>query len=190
MKVFFCTACEAGLVFGDQRCDHCGEIVGTPQSLNAAEALSPTRLARIGAFFESQAGLSLTTLLIFLGLGIALVPVGWNYERLQAQTQVSSQVASRPAPDIRSSAGENASSRPDPVAPCHPLLVFFSETAMVGEVAYLLDKLGTSIAFGPDKNGAYQLAVSEKAAPGVAELLGREEDTVEGVFIKPRCGRP
>ena len=75
MKVFFCTACEAGLVFGDQRCDHCGEILGAAQSPQTASGSPPTRLARIGTFFESQAGLSLTTLLIFLGLGIALVPV-------------------------------------------------------------------------------------------------------------------
>ena len=185
MKVFFCTACEAGLVFGDQRCDHCGEMVGPPQSLDAPETPAPTRLARIGAFFESQAGLSLTALVVFLGLGIALAPVSWNYAHLQAQPRPASQ----PATDMRSGAGGSASARPDQSAPCHPLQVFFSETAMVCEVAYLLDKLGTSIAFGPDKNGAYQLAVSEKAAPAVAELLGQEEDTVEGVFIKPRCGR-
>jgi hypothetical protein len=55
MKVFFCTACEAGLVFGDRRCEHCGELVGTPQSLQAADMPVPTRLARVGAFFESQA---------------------------------------------------------------------------------------------------------------------------------------
>ena len=66
MKVFFCTACEAGLVFGDQRCDHCGEILGAAQSPQAASGSPPPRLARIGTFFESQAGLSLTTLLVFL----------------------------------------------------------------------------------------------------------------------------
>jgi hypothetical protein len=175
MKVFFCTACEAGLVFGDRRCEHCGELVGTPQSLQAADMPVPTRLARVGAFFESQAGLSLATLVVFLGLGIALVPVGWNYERLQART---------PAADLR------AGLQPDSTAPCHPLQVFFAETAMIGEVAELLRRLGTSIAFGPDKNGAYELAVSEKAAPAVAEFLNKAEDTVDGVFVKPQCGRP
>jgi hypothetical protein len=175
MKVFFCTACEAGLVFGDRRCEHCGELAGTPQLLQAADLPARTHLARVGAFFESQAGLSLATLVVFLGLGIALVPVGWNYERLQTRT---------PAADLR------ASLQPDPTAPCHPLQVFFAETAMVGEVAELLHRLGTSIAFGPDKNGAYELAVSEKAAPAVAELLNKAEDTVDGVFVKPRCGRP
>jgi hypothetical protein len=186
MKVFFCTACEAGLLFGHQCCEHCGEIVGTPQSLDAAETPAPTRLARIGAFFESQTGLSLTTLAVLLGLGIALVPVGWSYANLESQTRLARQ----PAADMRSVAGDSASARAGQSAPCHPLTVFFAETAMVGEVAYLMNKLGTSIAFGPDKNGAYQLTVSEKEAPTVADLLGQEEDTVEGVFIKPRCGRP
>jgi hypothetical protein len=176
MKVFFCTACEAGLVFGDRRCEHCGELAGTPQSLQAPPTTASTRLARVGAFFESQAGLSLATLVVFLGLGIALVPVGWNYERLQARTS---------AADLRASLQQ-----PDPTEPCHPLQVFFAETAMVGEVAELLRRLGTSIAYGPDKNGAYELAVSEKAAPAVAELLNKAEDTVDGVFVKPRCGRP
>jgi hypothetical protein len=83
MEIFFCTACEAGLLFGDRRCDHCGGIVGTSRSPNGAEKPLPTRRARVRAFFESQAGLSLTTLVVFLGLGIAMVPMGRNPAHLQ-----------------------------------------------------------------------------------------------------------
>jgi hypothetical protein len=173
MKVFFCTACEAGLVFGDRRCEHCGELAGTPQSLHAAPTAAPTRLARIGAFFESQAGLSLATLMVFLGLGIALVPVGWTYARMQ---QIN-------APAVGSAAN------PTTVAPvsCSGLKVFFAEMATVGEVTTLLDQLDIWLVSGPDSGGAFHLSAPAQTLPAMAASLGKAEDTVAGVFIEPRC---
>lgn len=173
MKVFFCTACEAGLVFGDQRCEHCGERVGIPQSLRAAPAPAPTRLARLGAIFESQAGLSLATLLIFLGLGIALVPVSWTYARMQQMHA--------PAP--------GAGAKPTAESPvrCSGLKVFFAEMATVGEVMALLDQLDVGLVSGPDPGGAFHLAAPAKTLPTVAASLGEAADTVAGVFIEPRC---
>lgn len=173
MKVFFCTACEAGLVFGDQRCDHCGEIFGAAQSPQTASGSPPTRLARIGAFFESQAVLSLTTLLIFLGLGIALVPVSCTYARMQ-QVHV-------PAP--------GAGAKPATGAPvkCGGLKVFFAEMATVGEVMTLLNQRDIGLVAGPDPGGAFHLSAPAQTLPAVAASLGQAEDTVAGVFIEPRC---
>ena len=179
MKVFFCTACEAGLVFGDQRCDHCGEILGAAQSPQAASGSPPTRLARIGTFFESQAGLSLTTLLVFLGLGIALVPVSCTYARMQ-QVQVRVPVPV-PAP--------GAGAKPAAGAPvkCSGLKVFFAEMATVGEVMTLLDQLDVGLVSGPNPAGAFHLAAPAQTLPAVAASLGQAEDTVAGVFIEPQC---
>ena len=179
MQVFFCTACEAGLVFGDQRCDHCGEILGAAQSPQTASGSPPTRLARIGTFFESQAGLSLTTLLIFLGLGIALVPVSCTYARMQ-QVQVRVPVPV-PAP--------GAGAKPAAGAPvkCSGLKVFFAEMATVGEVMTLLDPLDVGLVSGPDPAGAFRLSAPAQTLPAVAASLGQAEDTVAGVFIEPQC---
>lgn len=174
MKVFFCTACEAGLVFGDQRCDYCGEIAGASQSLFVAEAATPTRLARIGAFFESQAGLCLATLLIFLGLGIALVPVSWTYARMQQVHTTAPGTAAKPVTESS--------------VKCSGLKVFFAEMATVGEVMALLDKLDIGLLSGPDPVGAFHLAAPAQTLPAVAASLGQAEGTVAGVFIEAQCG--
>jgi hypothetical protein len=176
MEVFFCTACEAGLVFGDRRCEHCGELAGTPQSLQAVSVAAPTWLARMGAFFESQAGLSLATLLIFLGLGIGLVPVGWTYARMQ---QIN-------APAV----GSGANPATGAPVKCSGLKVFFADMATVGEVMTLLDQLDIGLVSGPDSGGAFHLAASAQTLPAVAASLGQAEDTVAGVFIEPRCPLP
>lgn len=179
MQVYFCTACEGGLLFGDRRCAHCGELAGSPQSLQLPKVPAPTRLARIGAFFESQAGLSLATLLIFLGLGIGLVPVSWTYAQMQQSH------ATAPG-----SGAESAGNSP---VKCSGLKVFFAEMATVGEVMTLLGKLGKldgqgiGQVSGPDQGGAFHLAAPAQALPAVAASLGQAEDTVAGVFIEPRC---
>jgi hypothetical protein len=176
MEVFFCTACEGGLLFGDRRCAHCGVLAGSPQSLQLPDMAAPTRLARIGAFFASQAGLSLATLLIFLGLGIGLVPLGWNYAHLQQ--------AHAPVPGLGAAPGADL-----PVK-CSGLKVFFAQMATVGEVMTLLGKLdnqGTGQVSGPDPGRAFHLAAPAQVLPAVAASLGQAEDTVACVFVEPRC---
>lgn len=173
MQVFYCTACEGGLVFGDRRCEHCGELAGSPQSLQWPRVPAPTRLARIGAFFESQAGLSLATLLIFLGLGIGLVPVSWTYAQMQQTHAPAPASGADPAADL-------------PVK-CSGLKVFFADMATVGEVMTLLDRLDIGRVSGPDLGGAFHLAANKQALPAVAASPGQAQGTVAGVVIEPRC---
>lgn len=74
--------------------------------------------------------------------------------------------------------------------PCKSLLVFFSERATVGDVSALVGPLVVTVVSGPSPAGAFELAVPEARADAVAALLGRAEDVVEGVFVKPKCGLP
>ncbi len=86
MQVFFCTTCDAGLVFGRRRCRHCGVRLPAGGGARYASPRSPSlRFARLGGFFASQASLSLITLLLLLGLGIALAPAGWRYVLMEAR---------------------------------------------------------------------------------------------------------
>ena len=165
MKVSLCTACQAGLVIGMQACNQCAGRALDVNEAVAAEKQSAWRkwLSAIGSFFESQASLSLVTLLIFLGLGIALAPVGWNY--------------SHGEPPARTPAGSPAK--------CSGLTVFFAEMATVGELKDLLEQLRLAIVSGPTESGAFELAAPEGALPALVRSLGEAESTVEGVFIKP-----
>jgi hypothetical protein len=88
MTVVSCTACEAGLFSGDRRCVHCGEMIRTAPSRQSASTPAATPLVRIASFFGTQAGLSLSTLVVFIGLGLgsALVPAKVNPPRLQSGT--------------------------------------------------------------------------------------------------------
>ena len=166
MKVSLCLACQTGLVFGAQACNHCGRLVKAAEAPDVAPKKGwHARLLAISSFFESQASLTLATLLILLGLGIALVPVGWNYARVGPATQAP---ASAPGT-------------------CSGLTVFFAEMATVGEMKDLLDQLHVAIVSGPNAAGAFELAAPEGALPGLAQSLGQAESTVEGVFLKPPC---
>ena len=174
LKVYFCTACDLGLVFGRRRCRACGEPVGGGKPLQRRE---PTwwssRSAWLSAFFGSQASLSLATLMVFLGLGIALVPAGWSYALMQLNPPAT--------PSAQTSAKTSAN--------CRGLLVFFSEMATVGEVSALVRQLNAAVVSGPSPAGAFELAVPENALDAVAESLGKAENTVNSVFVKSRCGR-
>lgn len=170
MKVYFCTCCDAGLVFGRRRCRHCGERVGVSQHLPAGLPGWRSRFTRLGEFFASQASLSLATLLVFLGLGIALVPAGWSYALMQLHS-ASATVTQAP---------KN----------CQGLLVFFSEMATVGEVSALIGQVNAIVVAGPNRAGAFELDLPANDLDAAVNSLGNAEDTVSGVFLKSRCSRP
>lgn len=180
MRAFFCTACDAGLVFGRRSCPECGARVGPGQAAALPVRKGWFPLSGLGAFLASQAGLSLATLMVFLGLAIALAPVGWTYAHMQAQPG-----AAKATPAAANSSKPTAAA---PV-PCSRLLVFFAETATVGEVQALLASVNSVIAFGPDKTGGYELAMPASLESAVAETLNQAEGTVEGVFIRQGCTR-
>ncbi len=183
MNVFFCTRCDAGLVFGRRRCRQCGARAGTGQAALPSSGRRRFGLPTLSDFFASQASLTLATLLVLLGLGIALAPVGWSYAWMQ--------LARYPA--VMHQAGKSLASHArtlaDPASRCQIIEVFMSEMATVGEVTALLASLGPKAVRGPDEKGAYELTVPEQAAPAVAESLGKAEGTVEGFFLKTRCGQ-
>jgi hypothetical protein len=179
MKAFYCTACGHGLVFGSRDRESCPASAEEGGAPTQASPAGPSKLARLSAFFASQASLSLITLLVFLGLGVALAPAGWSYARMQ--------LPARAAATPTSAAHGFGATPPMACVRCNSLVVFFADTATLGEIADLLKVLEASIAAGPDQNGAYELAVPEESAVAVAQALNEAEYTVTGVFIKPRC---
>jgi hypothetical protein len=187
MQVFFCTGCSAGLVFGRRRCLRCGLRVGPGQTPPPLPRSWPARLAGISAFFESQASLSLVTLLMLQGLAIALAPAGWRYWQLQTG-QLHNGAPSSPAVSARVELLDLASMPPARSGRCQTLRVFFSDGATPGEVSALLGRLGAARIRGAGRQGGYELAVPEQTALAVAESLDQARGTVDGFFFKPRCG--
>ncbi len=118
------------------------------------------------------------TLLIFLGLVVALAPAGWRYASLQVK---SGNAANATSNDARSLGTGNAPAR------CNQIMVIFAGTATVARVSALLEQLDTTIAFGPNENGAFELSMPATSAAGVAEALNRASDAVVSASLQRRC---
>lgn len=177
MSRIFCTACGRSMSIDSAFCEACGEA----QKHAVVPAALPTRsnlVASINQFFASQATLCLFTLLIFLGLAIALTPAGWRYVSLQLKpggTQLTATV------DSRSAGTSNAPAR------CNQIVVIFNSTATVSRMSALLEQLDATIAFGPNENGAFELSAPAASAANVADALNRAADAVVSASLQRRC---
>ena len=182
MKSSFCTACGHSLAAAARFCDTCGQAVSAPpQTLPVAAP--PARAAILGNFFASHASLSLVTLLVFSGLLIATLPVGWAYAQMQWQNRSGASAAA----DSRSVGDASMA-----MARCNPILVYFEDSASVTAVASLLASLDASIAFGPNENGAFEVAVSTRSGVGpvrVMEALNKATGLVMTASLRQRCVR-
>ena len=148
------------------------------------DALVPSFARLLTAFRELRAALqapsrlSLVALALLVGFCAALAPVRWPRVTLGAPTATSQAVmATKGQP-------------PGQLLPCFGLKVWFSEMATLGEIVALLGDVAAGLGSGPNRDGSFELAVPEGAAPAVAELLAQVEGTVEGVFLISRCSRP
>lgn len=177
MSILFCTVCGHRMTSDSPFCEECG----TPVSAKSAAKLCippPTQVSRLSTFFASQATLCLFTLLIFLGLVVALAPAGWRYAGLQIQSRIGQNSATN---DSRSVGTSNAPAR------CNQIVVLFAGTATVTRVSALLEQLDTTIAFGPNENGAFELSTPSASATGVADALNRASDAVVSASLRRRC---
>ena len=132
----------------------------------------------LATFFASQSTLCLFTLMVFLGLVVALAPAGWRYAGLQLKS------SGRPAAvnsDTRSLSVNNIPVR------CNQIVVIFNPAATVVRVSALLEQLDTTIAFGPNENGAFELSGQATAAVNVADALNRASDAVVSASLQRRC---
>lgn len=177
MSCLFCKSCGHRLPADSPFCEECGVSTGTELPMSLRKGLLP-QVSRITTFFASQATLCLFTLLVFLGLVIALAPAGWRYASLQLKPGGGSNVATS---DTRSLGTGNAPAR------CNQIVVIFNATATVSRVSALLEQLDTTIAFGPDENGAFELSMPATSAAGVAEALNRASDAVVSASLQRRC---
>lgn len=186
MNVSFCTSCGHSLPDSGQFCGVCGKSVsaaaaGPIPAPSLPVAAAPTKAAALGHFFASHANLSLVTLLVFSGLLIATLPVGWAYVQMQWQNRSGSSATA----DSRS-LGEAAMA----IARCSPILVYFDDSATVADVASLLGSLDASIAFGPNENGAFELAMSPRSSVSparVVEALNKVSSLVLTASLRQRC---
>lgn len=132
----------------------------------------------LGRFFSSQAMLCLITLMVFLGLLIALLPVGLGYLR---QDSAAGRAGTRAAGDAGAAA-------------CNPILASFADDASMGKLNQVLERLDASIAFGPNENGAFELSLVEASAPGkaaaVVDALNRMPELVIVASLREQCLRP
>lgn len=173
----FCSACGCRSATDALFCDVCGHAFNGKPSITPSNT-NPFGATALGSFFASQATLCLVTLLIFLGLVVALAPAGWRYASLQLKPGGGSNVASS---DTRSLGTGNAPAR------CNQLVVIFNATATIARVSALLEQLDTTIAFGPNENGAFELSTPATSAAGVAEALNRASDAVVSASLQRRC---
>ena len=177
MSVLFCSACGHQLVPDSRFCGACGIPATVDLPMNIAEMQQP-RLGRMSKFFASQATLCLFTLLVFSGLVVALAPAGWRYANMQVKPGNGPQTASN---DTRSLGAGNTPNR------CNQIVVIFSGTTSMARVSALLEQLDTTIAFGPNENGAFELSAPTTAAASVAEALNRAADAVVSASLQRRC---
>ena len=157
--------------------EECGSAVST-ESSSLLRGVSRPQIGRVTTFFASPAALCLFTLLVFLGLVVALAPVDCRYASLQFKSGSGSNAA---ANDARSLGTGNAPAR------CNQIVVNFACTATVARVAALLEQLDTTIAFGPNENGVFELSMPATSAAGVAEALNCASDAVVGASLQRRC---
>ena len=158
-------------------CEECGTPTATELPVVLRGAPLPQG-GKLTTFFASQAALCLFTLLIFLGLVVALAPAGWRYASLQLKSDSGSNAATN---DTRSLGTSTASTR------CNQIVVIFAGNATVARVSALLEQLDTTIAFGPNENGAFELSTPTTSAASVAEALNRASDAVVSASLQRRC---
>ena len=177
MSSSFCTVCGHHMTFNALFCEACGAnaAAGLPAK---SQVRLPPHLPGIGSFFASQAALCLFTLLIFLGLVVALSPAGWRYASLQLRSTSGSAAANG---DARSLGMGTTPMR------CHQIVVLFTGTATVTRISALLEQLDTTIAFGPNENGAFELSAPSTSASGVTDALNRASDAVISASLQRRC---
>ncbi|MFL9923703.1 hypothetical protein PQR62_05495 [Herbaspirillum lusitanum] len=152
-----------------------------PESSSSISPATPSPSSRhrvLGRFFSSQAMLCLITLMVFLGLLIALAPVGLGYLH---QDSKAGQGGTRSAGAARDA------------ATCNPILARFADDAPMGKLNQALERLDTSIAFGPNENGAFELSVTETGAPdkaaAVVDALNRMPELVIVASLRDQCLR-
>lgn len=177
MSFAFCKACGHTVPPSGTYCDQCGASIAH-NSLTSPHRTSKPLAGGVSNFFASQATLCLFTLLVFLGLVVALAPAGWRYASLQLK---SSPIPNAVSSDTRSLGAGQAPMR------CNQILVIFNPAATVARVSALLEQLDTTIAFGPNENGAFELSTSSNSASGVADALNRESDAVVSASLQRRC---
>lgn len=177
MSVLFCRACGHQLGPDSKFCGACGMPVTDDLPMNITQ-MQQRPLGRISKFFAAQATLCLFTLLVFLGLVVALAPAGWRYANMQIKPGPGARAASN---DTRSLGAGDTSNR------CNQIVVIFNSTTSVARVSALLEQLDTTIAFGPNENGAFELSAPTTAAASVAEALNRAADAVVSASLQRRC---
>lgn len=177
MSLLFCRVCKVQLAANAFFCEHCGASTSSA-SPTVTRGQTPPGGGRLSTFFASQATLCLFTLLVFLGLAVALAPAGWRYANLQLKPGNAQPTA---AGDSRS-LGTN-----DVPARCNQIVVIFNSTATVSRVSALLEQLDTTIAFGPNENGAFELSAPSTAAANVVDALNRAADAVVSASLQRRC---
>lgn len=114
----------------------------------------------------------------FLGLVVALAPAGWHYANLQLRPGNSQKTITS---NTRSLGGNSEPAR------CNQIVVIFNAAATIARVSTLLEQLDTTIAFGPNENGAFELLVPSTSAAGVADALNRAPDAVVSAALQRRC---
>ena len=158
-------------------CDECGTAAKAELPVILRKDTQPL-FGGIATFFASQATLCLFTLLVFLGLVVALAPAGWRYASLQLKSSSGPAAANN---DTRSLGASNTPAR------CNQIVVIFTSTATVVRVAALLEQLDTTIAFGPNENGAFELSTPSASTVSVSEALNRAADLVVSASLQRRC---
>lgn len=146
--------------------------------LDKTRAATVGFLTKVGQFFSSQAWLSLFILMLFTGLVAALAPIAWTYGRPA--------VGSTAAPGTSATKG-GAANAGSSSGRCNQVLVSFVSTATIAQIAQLLEGLDASIAFGPNENSSYELAVSASTAAAVVQALNRAEALVVVATLRERC---
>ena len=172
-----CERCGHTLLADAIFCEQCG--TPTAAGLSATAKNEPPILSGgITSFFASQATLCLFTLLVFSGLVVALAPAGWRYASLQLKSNSGITATSS---DTRSLGASGLPGR------CNQIVVIFNSAATVARVSALLEQLDTTIAFGPNENGAFEVSVPSASASGVADALNRAPDAVVSAALQRRC---
>lgn len=177
MNFSYCRSCGHRLAPGSPICKDCGTPAGAELQTPLRED-SPSRATRLTTFFASQAALCLFTLLVFSGLVIALAPAGWRYVSLQLKS------TSGPVAINNNTRSLGANVTP---ARCNQIVVIFNATASLARVSALLEQLDTTIAFGPNENGAFELSAPAAKAANVADALNRAADAVVSASLQRRC---
>lgn len=135
---------------------------------------SHSRLDRLSRLFASQSVLSLVTLLVLLGLAIGLVPVAWTYAHLSLS-----------APTLTGTKGYSSDGMAIPQ--CSRVTAAFNSSATFGQISALLQSVDASIAYGPNENGAFEIAVQPGEAPVIAPALLRAAPLVLVASVGKNC---